>query len=167
MYSLMMAIYSRNMQLFFIKDKVTFRPWFYTRSILLYMYLLSYWPDHELDDRGIVVWFPGRSWYLFYCPKRPGRLWGPPLLLFSERRVKAAQAWSWSFTRSSIAVKNVWICTFVPPCSYLTPTWNTLPVFVVPRVRFSCRNRGGGCNLQCHGKVSSHLCSLQSFLGLI
>lgn len=30
MNSLMMAIYSRNMQLFFIQDKVAFRPWFYT-----------------------------------------------------------------------------------------------------------------------------------------
>lgn len=81
--------------------------------------------------------------------------------------VKAAEAWSWLLTPSSTAAKNICRYTSFPPCSNLTPTRTTLPVYVVPPSRFSCRNRGGGYNLQCHGKVSSHLFSLRSFLGLI
>lgn len=127
----------------------------------------AYWPGHELDDQRIVVWFPGRAGYIFYSPERPDPLWGPSILLFSEHRVKAAEAWSWLHTPSSIAVKNIWTCIFVPPCSYVTPTRTTLPVYVVPRARFSYCIRDVGYNLQCHGEVSSHLCSLQSFLGLI
>lgn len=54
MYSLVMVIYSRNMQLFFIQDKVTSRPWFH---ILSFFYVHV---SRRIDQA--TSWTTNESW---------------------------------------------------------------------------------------------------------
>jgi hypothetical protein len=75
--------------------------------------------DYGLDDQGVSVRVPVRS-RIFYSPRRPDRLRGPPYLLSNGYRglfpgVKQTGSQADHSPSTSAEVKKMWIYTFTKP----------------------------------------------------
>jgi hypothetical protein len=73
---------------------------------------------YGLDNRGVGVRVSVGS-IIFYSPRRPDRLWGPPSLSNGYRMVKRPGREAEHSPKPSTEVKKIWIYTSIPPYTFM------------------------------------------------